>query len=100
VVTDAQQLAHVEPDSSYSPSHIAGKLNGADPNGRELAFALNGRIVSTGRSFAALGPHQLNFSTMLPPRALRRGLNRIDIYEITPSRGRLALVPLGSAPGP
>ena len=60
---------HVEPDSSYLPSHIAGKLNGADPNGRELAFALNGRIVSTGRSFAALGPHQLNFSTMLPPRA-------------------------------
>jgi Sulfatase len=100
VVTDAQQLAHVEPDSSYLPSHIAGKLNGADPNGRELAFALNGRIVSTGRSFAALGPHQLNFSTMLPPSAFRRGLNRIDIYQITPSRGRLALLPLGSAPGP
>jgi hypothetical protein len=100
VVTDAQQLAHVEPDSSYSPSHIAGKLNGADPNGRELAFALNGRIVSTGRSFAALGPHELNFSTMLPPGAFRRGLNRIDIYQMTPSRGRLALVPLGSAPGP
>jgi Sulfatase len=100
VVTDAQALAHVEPDSSYSPSHIAGKLNGADPNGRELAFALNGRIVSTGRSFAAVGPHRLNFSTMLPPRAFRRGLNRIDIYQITPSRGRLALVPLGSAPRP
>jgi hypothetical protein len=98
-VTDAQQLADVEPDSSYSPSHMAGKLNGADPDGRELAFALNGRIVSTGRSFPALGPHQLNFSTMLPPSAFRRGLNRIDIYEITPSDGRLALVPLGSAPG-
>lgn len=100
VVSDAQQLAHVEPDSSYLPSHIAGKLNGADPNDRELAFALDGRIVSTGRSFTALGPHQLNFSTVLPPRAFHPGLNRIDIYEITPAGGRLALVPLGSAPDP
>ena len=99
-LTDAQQLTHVEPDSSYSPSHIAGTLGGADPNSRALAFALNGRIVTTGRSFAALGPHRLNFSTMLPPRALRRGLNRIDIHQITPTRGRLALIPLGSAPGP
>jgi hypothetical protein len=99
-VTDAQQLAHVEPKSSYSPSHIAGTLSGADPNGRELAFALNRRIVSTGRSFAAVGPHRLNFSTILPPGALRSGLNRIDIYQITPSRDRLGLAPLGSAPGP
>jgi len=35
---------------------------------------------------------------LLPPDAFRRGRNRIDVYEITPSRGRLALVPLGSAP--
>jgi hypothetical protein len=99
-VADAQQLDHVEPDSSYSPSHIAGTLSGADPDGRELAFALGGRIASTGRSFAAVGPHRLNFSTMLPPRALRRGRNRIDIYQITTSRERLALIPLGNAPGP
>ena len=99
-IADAQHLANVEPDSSYSPSHIAGTLGGADPNGRELAFAVNGRIVSTGRSFAALGPHRLNFSTMLPLRAFRRGANRIDIYEIAPSRGRLGLVPLGSAGSP
>jgi Sulfatase len=99
-VADAGKLAHVEPDSSYSPSHIAGKLGGADPNGRELAFALNGRIVSTGRSFAAVGPHRLNFSTILPPHAFRPGANRIDIYEVAPSRARLGLVPLGSAGGP
>jgi hypothetical protein len=98
VVADAQQLANVEPDSSYLPSHIAGQLNGDDPDNRELAFALNGRIVSTGRTFADLGPHQLNFSTMLPPSAFHRGDNRLDVYEITPSGGGLALVPLGSAP--
>jgi hypothetical protein len=98
-VADAGKLADVESDSSYSPSHIAGKLSGADPDGRELAFAVNGRIVSTGRSFAAVGPRELNFSTILPPRGLRPGLNRIGIYEIAPSRGRLGLAPLGSVPG-
>jgi arylsulfatase A-like enzyme len=100
VVADAGQLADVQPDASYLPSHIAGTLSGADPNGRELAFALNGRIVSTGRGFAAVGPHRLNFSTVLPSGAFRRGINRIDIYQITRSRGRPALVPVGSAPGP
>jgi hypothetical protein len=68
-----KKLAQVVPESSYSPSHIAGKVGGADPNGRELAFALNGRIVSTARSFAALAPHRLNCSTMLALRAFRHG---------------------------
>jgi hypothetical protein len=99
-VEDAGELTHVDPHSSFSPSHIAGRLRGADPAGRELAFALNGRIVSTGRSFAALGPHRLNFSSMLPSDAFRRGVNRIDIYEVASSGGRLGLVPLGGAGGP
>lgn len=99
-VEDAERLTHVNPNSSFSPSHIAGRLRGTDPAGRELAFALNGRIVSTGRSFAALGPYRLNFSSMLPPDAFRRGVNRIDIYELANSGGRLGLVPLGGAGGP
>ena len=99
-VADTGKLAHVEPHSSYSPSHIAGRLSGADPDGRDLAFALNGRIVSTGRSFAAVGPQRLNFSSMLPPGAVRRRVNRIDIYELASSGGRLGLVPLGGAGGP
>jgi hypothetical protein len=99
-VEDAERLAHVDPHSSFSPSQIAGRLRGGDPAGRELAFALNGRIVSTGRSFAALGPYRLNFSSMLPPDAFRRGVNRIDIYELANSGARLGLLPLGGAGGP
>ena len=98
-VEDAGKLARVEPDSSYSPSHIAGRLSGADPAERELAFALNGRIVSTGRSFAAIGRHRLNFSSMLPPGAFRRGANRLDVYELAGSGGAVELVPLGGAGG-
>jgi hypothetical protein len=99
-VEDPGKLAHVDPRSSVSPSHIAGRLGGADPAGRDLAFALNGRIVSTGSSFAALGPQRLNFSSMLPPGAFRPGANRIDIYEVIHSGPRLRLVGLGGAGGP
>jgi hypothetical protein len=94
-VEDAGKLAQVDPDSSDSPSHVAGRLSGADPADRELAFAVNGRIVSTGRSFASLGPHRLSFSSMLPPDAFRRGGNQLDVYELDSSSGRLGLVPLG-----
>jgi hypothetical protein len=96
-VEDAGKLAQVDPDASDSPSHIAGRLSGGDPAGRELAFAVGGRVVSTGRSFASLGPQHLNFSSMLPPDAFRRGANRLDVYELVDSDGRLGLVPLGGA---
>jgi hypothetical protein len=98
-VEDAAKLARVDPESSESPSFVAGRLSGADPADRDLAFAVGGRIVSTGRSFANLGPHRLNFSSMLPPGALRQGANRLDVYELERSDGTLALVPLGGAGG-
>ncbi len=96
-VEDAGRFAQVEPDSSYSPSHVAGRLSGGDPADHDLAFAVDGRIVSMGRSFANLGPHRLNFSSLLPPDAFRSGGNRLDVYELVRSSGRLGLVPLGGA---
>ncbi len=96
-VEDAGKLAQVDPDSSTSPSHIAGRLSGGDPAGHDLAFALDGRIVSMGRSFADIGPNRLNFSSMLPPEAFRRGANKLDVYELVTSGGTLGLVPLTPA---
>jgi hypothetical protein len=98
-VEDPGKLAQVDPDSSDSPSNVAGRLSGGDPADHDLAFALGGRIVSTARSFASLGRQRLNFSTMLPPDALRRGANRLDVYEIVSSGDGLALAPLGHAGG-
>ncbi len=94
-VEDAGKLAQVDPESSVSPSQIAGRLSGGDPAGHDLAFALNGRIVSMGRSFADVGPHALNFSSMLPPEAFRRGANELAVYELVASGETVGLVPLG-----
>jgi hypothetical protein len=96
-VEDAAKLSHVDLEASESPSHIAGRLSGGEPDGHQLAFALNGRIVSTGSSFASIGRNRLNFSSLLPPDAFRSGANRLDVYEIGNSDGRLGLVPLGGA---
>ncbi len=96
-VEDAGKLADVDPDAGDSPSHIAGRLSGGDAAGHDLAFALGGRIVSMGTSFADLGRNRLNFSSMLPPDAFRPGANRLDVYEVVRANGRLGLVPLGGA---
>ena len=93
-VEDAEKLLRVDPEASDSPSFIAGRLSGGAPDGHQLAFALDGRIVSTGRSFASIGTKRLNFSSLLPPDAFRSGANRLDVYAIDSSGGRLGLVPL------
>jgi hypothetical protein len=81
-VEDAGRLARVDPGASESPSFVAGRIAGGDPAGHDLAFALDGRIVSTGVSFAALGTHSLNFSSMLPPDAFHAGANQLEVYAI------------------
>lgn len=92
-VNDPGALANVNLDAPLSPTNVVGRISGDDPAGRDLAFALNGTIVSTGVSFKDLGPRRLNFSTMLPSDALRAGRNELRIYEIDGS----SLVPIGGA---
>lgn len=45
-----------------------------------LAFAVNGRIVSGGRSYWV--GDTLRFSGLLPPASLRRGANGVGVYLI------------------
>ncbi len=73
---------------------MSGWIDGGPPGGRDLAFALNGRIVAMSRSFPPLGRLGLDFSSMLPEGDLRQGANRLEIFEVLPG-DRLA--PLGRA---
>ena len=93
-VADAKRFAAVDLDSSESPSHVSGRLTGGDPAGRELAFAVDGRIAATASSFADIGAQRLNFSVLLPPGAFRDGANSVAVYELADAGGRLGLVPL------
>src|SRR5206468_7433438 len=89
-VEDADELSHVDLEAPLSPTNVVGRLSGGDPAGHDLAFAVNGKIVTTAVSFKGLGTRHLNFSTMLPTAALRPGRNELKVYEIDGT----SLVPL------
>jgi hypothetical protein len=78
----ADLFANVVPDSGVVPAHLRGRLDDSVPAGSTLAFALNGRIVSTGTSFKPVGRYQVEFTTLLPPDAFVRGRNTLDIFRV------------------
>jgi hypothetical protein len=65
--------------ASFVPAHVVGRLRGARATGRRLLFALNGFVVASAPSFAAV--NGFNFSVMLPPDAFRTRANRLEIFE-------------------
>jgi hypothetical protein len=65
--------------ASFVPAHVVGRLRGGRVTDRELLFALNGSVVASAPSFAAV--NGFNFSVMLPPDAFRAGANRLEIFE-------------------
>jgi hypothetical protein len=89
-----QRLAHVDLAAEEIPAQVSGWIDGGAPGGRDLAFALNGRVVAMSRSFPPLGRLGLEFSSMLPEGELRQGANRLQIFQVLPG-DRLA--PLGGA---
>jgi hypothetical protein len=78
------------PHPEVHPTHVTGRLRGGVPGEqRDLAVAVNGRIVAVGRSFHLVRQDREFFSLIVPERALGPGLNRIAVFEVTGS-GRLA----------
>ncbi len=79
-------LAAVDLRSGYLPSWVAGDvLAGGGP--RDLAVALGGRIVATGRSFHLEGRGEEFFSVMVPEGAIRQGRNELELLEVAANAG-------------
>jgi len=79
-------LAAVDLRSRYLPSWVAGDvLAGGGP--RDLAVALGGRIVATGRSCHLDGRGEEFFSVMVPAGAIRQGHNELELFEVAANGG-------------
>jgi len=78
-IEEPKRFADYDPDGSFCPCHIAGRLKGVEP-GKDLAVALNGEIVATGKSFHDLGSNKLNWTVMLPEDKLRAGKNSVEVF--------------------
>jgi hypothetical protein len=89
-VANAALLRDVSPGAQFFPTRVTGPLRGV-PFGehRDVAVAVNGRIRAVGRSFDLWWKGREYFSVMVPERALRRGRNRVEAFEVLPS-GELA----------
>lgn len=82
-LANAGLLRKVNPASKIFPTRVAGQLTGGPPaTKRDLAAAVNGRIAALGRSFYLRGDRREWFSLMLPEESLRKGRNRVELYEV------------------
>jgi hypothetical protein len=90
---DSGLLRNVRPRAPVVlASLLRGTLDGVGA-GEPLAAAVNGRIAAVGRSFAA--SDGTRFSLLVPPRRLRAGANRADIYRVAGRANRLRIQRLG-----
>ena len=78
-------FADVRPDGQFFPTRVTGPLRGLPPDEHlELALAVNGRIRAVGRSFDLRRAAREFFSLVVPERAIRRGRNRLELFEVRP----------------
>lgn len=88
-----RSLAHVRPHAATVPTWVVGRLTGGAAGVRRpLALAVNGVIRATGTSIRLETVAGERFALLFPPSALRRGRDRIELYEIRPG---YRLQPLG-----
>ena len=93
---DAYSSVHLRAD--FLPAHLAGTIHHAgSPRVRDLAVALNGRIVAVGESFTLAGSHAENFSILLPESAFREGANGVALLSVTDEGGALRLASIARA---
>jgi hypothetical protein len=78
----SDEFANVDPASGAVPAHVRGRLSDQVPAGSTLAFALNGKIVSTGTSFKPVGRYKVEFTSLLPADAFVKGRNKLDIFRV------------------
>jgi hypothetical protein len=81
-VQQARELRAVNLAAEYIPARLTGRISGGDAEApRDLAVAVNGRIVAVARSFVFEGEERL--SVLFPEAALRSGANDIELYWVT-----------------
>ena len=97
-INDADAYSSVHLRSDFLPAHLTGTIHHAGgPRARDLAAALNGRIVAVGQSFTLTGNQAENFSILLPESAFREGANRVELLSVKDEGGALRLASIARA---
>jgi hypothetical protein len=75
-------LDAVDPDSSVAPVYLDGEIAGGQAE-MDLAVAVNGKIVTTTRTYDSDGDARL--SALLPEASLVSGRNEVDVFVVRES---------------
>jgi hypothetical protein len=74
---------NVDPDSPFIPAHVAGQVQGGGDGGRDVAVAVNGKVVGVGETFTlAVGDAGELVSVVVPPESFKRGANDVRVYLV------------------
>jgi len=92
---DAYSSVHLRSD--FLPAQLTGTMHDGGRDVRDLAAALNGRIVAVGRSFTLADDDAEHFSIMLPESAFREGSNRVELLSVTDESGAVSLASIARA---
>jgi hypothetical protein len=80
-LANADEYDDVDPASGYVPTHVVGRVRGADRHPRDIAVAVNGTIRAVGSTFTlAVGDSGELVSVMVPETAFRKGRNRVEVF--------------------
>jgi hypothetical protein len=74
---------NVDPDSPFIPTHVVGQVKDGGAGGRDVAVAVNGKVVGVGETFTlAVGDAGELVSVVVPPESFKRGANDVRVYLV------------------
>ena len=77
----ASDYKNVDPSSPFIPSFVVGQVQGGGKGGRDVAVAVNGKIVGVGETFKlAVGDSGELVAVMVPPQSFKSGSNDVRVY--------------------
>lgn len=88
------RLRRADSSDNMVPALVSGRLRGV-ARGAVVALGWDGRIVATSRTFGYLG--ELRFGFMVPPSAMRKGRNRLDVLVARPGGSLKRIQPAGGS---
>lgn len=94
-LNDAGAYDDVDPDGPVVPIWVTGRVSGSGE--RDVAIAVNGTVRAVSNTFELANRSGQLIAALIPPGALSRGRNEIDVYEVTGSTGSLRLARMGGS---
>lgn len=74
---------NVDPSSPFVPAHVVGQVEDGGDGGRDVAVAVNGKIVGVGETFTlAVGDAGELVSVIVPPQSFKAGANDVRVYLV------------------